>query len=89
MSTSDCGCGKNASLLADGVEGDDAAIQELERALDELGGDEPDDLSVALIDDALANEDLLSELDAGTDADLSTILRLLERYPGLKVTLSY
>lgn len=86
---SDCGCGKDVSLLLDEAGDGDAAIQALDAALTQVLEEEPQDLSIALIEDALAEEDLPIEPELSDEASLSTILAILERYPGLKITLSY
>ena len=91
MDTSDCGCGKHASLSMTSLgEGDDtaAAIQDLEAALTQLEN-QSDDLSIALIDDSLEDQALPFESDDADLPSLATVLAMLERYPGLKITLSF
>lgn len=95
----DCGCGggKAGGAFPFGTSASPPAAVQLERELAALmrGGTESraDALEFAALDLEDVDTGLADELGLGRDADdapdLAELLALLERYPGLKITLSY
>jgi hypothetical protein len=91
--SADCGCGGSTSDLAldiaDLANGPD--LQELQQALDQLSSEAPDlTLQLAELDGALDETDFDPLLTTEADGpSLASILSLVERYPGLKITFSF
>jgi hypothetical protein len=95
MAHHDCGCGGKAAsvdyTLELGDVGEPPTLQEMERALGELGSGEPDgvDLQIADLEGALADAELPFAMDESDTPTLGSILAIAERYPGLKITFSF
>ena len=91
--SSDCGCGKGAAQPRLEAASDVPSLQELEAALEaaaaEPGVSGDAEVDLAALDELLASDEFeLAAIEAGPPS-LDELIRLAERYPGLKVTLSF
>lgn len=91
-----CHCHDNAAgdLAPESLAGPMPTVDDVEAALAELGGSaapESLELEFAALDDALSSIDAFAvERDSSPPAvGIEDLLALAERYPGLKVTLSF
>jgi len=83
------GCGGSAQAAADPL--DVAALETQLDSLQRMLAEPEEELEFATIDDQLASVDDLELASLGEDGlpSLEDVVKVAERYPGLKITLSF